>query len=48
VEATLGIAEIGERVEGDIRHRLAEYDVEGQQVVERARRVTEGLREGIG
>jgi hypothetical protein len=30
----LGVAEIGDRVERDVRHGLAEHDVEDQQVVE--------------
>ena len=46
-EPALGVAEIGERVEGDVRHGLAEHHVEGEQVVERALRVAEGAGEGV-
>ena len=32
----VGVAEIGDRVQRDVGHRLAEHDVEGEQIVDRA------------
>ena len=47
-EAAVGVAEIGDGVERDVRHRLAEHDVEGEQVVDRARRIADRPGEGLG
>ena len=35
-ETAFGIAEIGDRIERDVRHGLAEHDVENEQIVDRA------------
>src|SRR3546814_8813742 len=45
--AAVGIAEVGDRVQRDIRHRLAEHHVEGEQVVHRRRRQAAGLGENF-
>ena len=37
----IGIAEIGDRVQRDVRHRLAEHDMEGEQIVDWACRVAD-------
>ena len=47
-EAALGIAEIGHRIERDVRHGLAEHGVEDEQIVQRRLRKAEALRKGIG
>ncbi len=47
-EASLRVAEIGDGVQRNVRHRLAEDDMEGEQVVDRARRIADGAREGLG
>src|SRR3546814_86249 len=46
-EAAVGIAEVGDRVQRDIRHRLAEHHVEGEQVVHRRRRQAAGPGENF-
>ena len=46
-ERAIGIAQVGDRVQRDVRHRLAEHRVEHQQVVERRARETDGLRKGV-
>ena len=46
-EAPVRVAEIGDRVERDVRHRLAEDDVEDEPVVERTGRVADRAREGL-
>ena len=43
-ETAVGIAEIGDRIERNVRHRLAEHDMKHQQVVERRVRIADGLR----
>ena len=47
-EAAIGIAEIGDRIERDVRHGLAEHDVEDQQIVDRRARIADRLGEGVG
>ena len=44
----VGVAEVGDGVQRDIRRRFAEYDVKGQQIVERGARIADRLCEGIG
>ena len=44
-EPAIGVAEISDRVERDVRHRLAEHDMEGEQVVDRACRIADGACE---
>ena len=46
-EAAIGVAEIGNRVERDVRRRLAEDNVEHQHVVERRARITQRLGKHI-
>ena len=40
-KAAIGIAEVRDRIERDVRHRLAEDDVEDDQIVDRRRRVSD-------
>ena len=47
-EPAIGVAEIGDRVERDVGHRLAEHDMEGEQIVDRACRIADGARESLG
>ena len=47
-EAHVGVAEVGDRVERDVGHGLAEGDVEDEQVVDRAVAVARGARERLG
>ena len=46
-EPAIGIAEISDRVQRDVRHRLAEYDMEGEQIVDRAGRIADRASEGF-
>ena len=46
-EAPIGIAEIGDGIERDIRHRLAEDDMEHEQVVDRRRGIADRASEGV-
>ena len=46
-EPAIGVAEIGDRVQRDVGHRLAEHDMEGEQIVDRACRVADGASEGF-
>src|SRR3546814_9242239 len=43
-EPTGGVAEVGDGVERDVRHGLAEHDVKHQQVVERRHGIPDRLR----
>ena len=45
--AELGIAEIGDGIERDVRHGLADHDMEDQQVVERRARQAERAGEDV-
>ena len=47
-ELHAGVAEIGDRIERDVRHGLAEHDVEHQQIVDRRARIADRLGEGVG
>ncbi len=47
-EAELGIAEIGDGVARNVRHGLADDDVEDEQVVDGAARIADRVREGVG
>ena len=47
-EPATGVAQIGDGVEGDVGHRLAEHDVENEQVVDRRMPVADRMREGVG
>ena len=47
-EPALGVAEIGDGVERDVRHGLAEDHVEDQQIVDRRTRIPDRLGEGVG
>ena len=47
-EAAVGVAEIGDRIERDVRHGLAEHDVEDQQVVDRRARIADRIGERVG
>ena len=47
-EAAVGVAEIGDRVERDVGHRLAEHDMKGEQIVDRACGIADGAGEGLG
>ena len=47
-KAAGGVAEIGDRVERDVGDRLAEHDVEGEQVVDRRLRIADRAGEGLG
>ena len=46
-EAAVGVAEVGDGIERDFRRRLAEHDVEGQQIVEGRTRIAEPLGENV-
>src|ERR1700685_3536581 len=46
-EATIGVAEIGDRIERYVGDGLAEHDMEDQQIVDRRPRITESLGEGV-
>ena len=46
-KAAIGITEIGDRIQRDIRHGLAEHDMEHQQVVDRRARIADRFRKGI-
>ena len=46
-EAAIGIAEIGDGIERDVGHRLAEHDVEDQQIVDRRSGIADSLAEGV-
>ena len=47
-EATVRVTQVGDGVERDVRHRLAEHDVEHQQVVDRRPLEPERARELVG
>src|SRR5207247_10301869 len=42
-----GIAEIGDGVERDVRYRLAEHDVEDEEIIDRRARIADRTRENI-
>ncbi len=46
-EAPIGIAEIGDGIERNVRHRLAEDDVKDEQVVDRRRGIADRAGEGV-
>ena len=46
-EPAIGVAEIGDRVERDVGDGLAEHDMEGEQIVDRACGIADGAREGL-
>ena len=46
-EAHIGVAEIGDGVPRDVRHRLAEHDVEHEHVVDRRGRIADALRKRV-
>ena len=46
-KAELGIAEIGDGVARDVRHGLADDDVEDEEIVDRRARIADLLREGV-
>ena len=46
-EIASGIAEIGDRIERDVGHGLAEHDVKHQQIVDRRARIADRLREFV-
>ena len=43
-----GIAQIGQRIERDIRHRLAKHQMKGRQIIQRAGRQAAGAGKLIG
>src|ERR1700730_157432 len=45
--AASGIAEIGDGVERDVRYRLAEHDVEDEEIIDRRARIADRTREDI-
>src|SRR5262249_43907026 len=47
-EAALGVAQVGDGIERDVRHGLAEHRMEHDQVVDRGARVADGARERVG
>ena len=47
-EAAVRVAEVRDRIERDVRHGLAEHDVEHQQVVERRGRIADRVGERVG
>ena len=44
-KAAIGIAEIGDGVERNVRHGLAEHDMEHQQIVDRAAGIADRMGE---
>ena len=46
-EIAAGVAEIGDGIERDVRHGLAEHDVEDEQVVDRRARIADRLGERV-
>ncbi len=46
-EPAIGVAEVGHGVQRYVGHGLAEHDMEGEQIVDRALRVADGAREGF-
>jgi hypothetical protein len=46
-EPAIGVAKIRDRIQRHVRHRLAEYDMEGEQIIDRACRVADGASEGV-
>ena len=47
-EVTAGIAEIGDGIERDVGHGLAEHEVEDEEIVDRRARIADRLGEGVG
>src|SRR5262249_13361888 len=47
-EAEVGVAEVGNCIEGNVRHRLAEHHMEDEEIVDRRMRKAEGARELVG